>query len=111
MTNYIIKPEYKFIVTNLRFWHETPEGEPDYDKTPEGLFTGEITVNAEEEDVDFDDYAMATAIGIAATRLRSTLGENSPFCRTYGIAIGYIQEVGSDDLRLYHWWSGHFDSD
>jgi hypothetical protein len=94
-----MKAEYRYQIFNLHLYHETAEGEPDYDKPAVGNYTGTETVAND----GFNDSTepMHEAFANAVHKLRIMLGQDSPFSGWYGVAMGYIQEEGDENQELY----------
>ena len=90
MTNYITKTEYRFYISNMQLWHETPEGDADYQRNPVGNYSGLIVVTDADPLGSFspEEYALNKA----EYELRCSLGEDSPFSGWYGIASATIKE-------------------
>jgi hypothetical protein len=90
MTNYITKTEYRFYISNMQLWHETPEGDADYQRNPVGNYSGLEIIKADELQAAFTPEEMA--LDRAEYNLRCSLGEDSPFSGWYGIATATIRE-------------------
>jgi hypothetical protein len=90
MTNYTTKSEYRFYISNMQLWHETEDGDADYQRNPVGNYSGLIVVTDADPLGSFspEEYALNKA----EYELRRSLGEDSPFSGWYGIASATIRE-------------------